>query len=76
MKTSKSKTTKRKPVTRIGSGTLVMPHVWIVEMWNPRRDKWEPTVGCTIQKDEAAALRRDWLRRNPNDKFRVQRYAT
>jgi hypothetical protein len=27
MKTTKSKTTKRKPVTRVGSGTLVRQHV-------------------------------------------------
>lgn len=51
-----------------------MNHIWLVEMWNPRRDRFEPTVGAMLTKEECAAVRRDWLRRNPTDRFRVRRY--
>jgi len=51
-----------------------MNRIWIVEMWNWSRDTFEPTVGATLTKEECFAMRRDWLRRNATDRFRVRRY--
>ena len=51
-----------------------MNHIWIVEMWNPIRDRFEPTVGAALTKEECTTDRRDWLRRNPADRFCVRRY--
>ncbi len=51
-----------------------MNRIWIVELWNDARDRFEPTIGAAITKEECYAVRRDWLRRNPTDRFRVWRY--
>lgn len=50
--------------------------VWIVEMWNPRRRRWEPTVGCALCRVDCYRERRLWQQRNPSDSFRVAAYLT
>lgn len=51
--------------------------VWVVEMWNdaPRRDRWEPTVGTGLTRDDARCELRGFRRNNPNDRFRLRRYV-
>lgn len=49
--------------------------VWVVEMWNDERERWEPTVGTGLIKSEAYRERRQWRANNPNDKYRVSRYV-
>ena len=50
-------------------------HVWIVEMFDPVRGQWEPTTGCALSRGDT---RHDeewrWRLRDPDDKFRVQKY--
>ena len=51
-----------------------MNHIWIVEMWNPIRDRFEPTVGAALTKSDCAYVRHDWMARNPGDRFRIRHY--
>lgn len=50
------------------------PKVWIVEMWHPYRERWEPTVGCSLTLSDARAVRAEWQGRNPDDRFKVTAY--
>jgi len=49
--------------------------VWVVEMWNALYERWEPTVGTALTRDDGrqGELRR-WGSRNPDDRFRLTRY--
>jgi len=49
--------------------------VWIVEMWNPEKRRWEPTVGCGLSRAEGRLQLKKWKENNPYDKFRLKRYA-
>ena len=49
--------------------------VWVVEMWNRDRQRWEPCSDCRLTKRDAEYDRRtDWMERNPDDRFRVAKY--
>ncbi len=48
--------------------------VWVVEMWNDERERWEPTVGTGLIKCEAMRERLQWVANNPNDRYRVSKY--
>jgi hypothetical protein len=51
------------------------PSVWIVEMWNEKRERWEPTVGCSLTKADAEHdMEYYWKADNPSGRFRVRRY--
>ncbi len=47
-------------------------HVWIVEMLIGK--KWYPTTGCQINKEVGQVELRKWKKRNPHDKYRLQKY--
>ena len=49
------------------------PHVWVVEMVDGKR--WMPCSGASLFKDTGAIELSDWKRRNPNDSFRLVKYA-
>ena len=56
-----------------GGETMKHSHVWIIEMLV--NDKWEPTIGCGISKEDALMfMRAEWKSNNPNDKFRIAKY--
>jgi hypothetical protein len=37
-------------------------------------NRWEPTVGCGLTRDEAREEWARWSEDNPEDKFRVREY--
>ncbi len=50
-------------------------HVWVVEMLNQKTGKYEPTIGGWTTRGEAEAdIRECWKKRNPDDKFRPEKY--
>ena len=55
-------------------GGEIMNYVWIVEMLD--NGKWKPTIGVGLTKIHGQWQRREWRRRNPDDKFRLRKYAT
>lgn len=42
-----------------------MNTVWLIEMWNPRRNGWEPTASAALTQAEARKVCREWHRANP-----------
>lgn len=49
--------------------------IWIVEMWNDRTDRWGPTVGAALSRDDGRKIRLpEWQGKCPDDKFRLTRY--
>ena len=54
---------------------MKQPHVWVVEMWNAERQRWEPCADCSIARHYAREALRDWSRRNPFDIFRIAKYV-
>ena len=51
-------------------------HVWIVEMWNAERKRYEPTVGAALNREDGRLEIRRWRAKNPYDRFRVRRYES
>ncbi len=51
-------------------------HVWIVEMWNDERKRFEPTVGVAITRYDGRITLQDWRDHNPADKLRLVRYVS
>ena len=50
--------------------------LWVIEMLveaNP--DRWEPTVGCGLTREEARHEVLRWREENLSDKFRVREYV-
>lgn len=50
------------------------PRIWIVEMLNTERERWEPTVGCALDRKDALKQKKEWKQNNPDDKFRIIDY--
>lgn len=48
--------------------------VWVVEMWNDERGRWEPTMGAALTKERGLDVAREWRVRNPHDRFRIAKY--
>jgi len=48
--------------------------VWVVELNNFDRQRWEPTMHCSSSRDAGREMLREW---GPNryDKFRVRKYV-
>ena len=46
----------------------------VIEMLD--NGKWKPTIGVGLTKIHGQWQRREWRRRNPDDKFRLRKYAT
>jgi hypothetical protein len=52
-------------------------HVWVIEMWNPDRKRWEPCADAGITKSMARErISNDWCEMCPNRRFRVVKYVT
>ncbi len=51
-----------------------MPTVWVVEMWNQNRSRWEPTIGSALNRQDGREVRKNWKKRNPDDRFRLKQY--
>lgn len=52
--------------------------VWIVEAaWEirGRRLPWRPVMGLALDRAQGRKTLADWRRRNPDDRFRLARYA-
>ena len=49
--------------------------IYIVELMSPFRQRWLPTVGVELTVEAGRKELREWRKRNPNDKFRLQAYA-
>ena len=52
-----------------------MARVWLVEMWNQNKDRWEPTVGVALDRDGARTEQGFWRRGFRDDRFRIRSYA-
>lgn len=50
--------------------------LWVVEMWNEPRQRWEPTVGVKLTRDGAREELARWQRNNPSDRFRLWPYVS
>ena len=50
------------------------PVVWVVEMWDPRLELWEPCASADEYRPRALQELRDFKQRNPDDRFRVAKY--
>jgi hypothetical protein len=50
--------------------------VWIVEMSDPNRRRWTPTVAASLTREDARhEMRRWWKINNPDYRFRVAPYG-
>lgn len=56
-------------------GAAMSNHIWVVEMWNNRLKKWEPTLGVGLTRKYFELSLRVWRMGNPNDKFRPKKYV-
>jgi len=50
------------------------PRVWIVEMWNDEYERWEPTVGAALNRDDGRKKLTHWRSQNVSDHFRLCLY--
>jgi hypothetical protein len=50
-------------------------HIWIVEMKFEDSKTWEPTVGCTLTREDGRKKRKHWEERCPCDKFKLTKYV-
>lgn len=77
MPTKTKTSSKRNAAARssLARGSDSSPHVWIVEMLHAGLSEWHSTVGCKLTKQDGLREMRDWRDRNPNDRFRLKRYA-
>jgi hypothetical protein len=48
--------------------------LWVVEMLVDD-DRWEPTVGVGLSREQARQECHRWMEENPADKFRVREYV-
>lgn len=49
--------------------------LWVVEMWMPASERWEPTTGTALTKREAVVVCGEWREVDPDDRFRVVPYV-
>lgn len=49
-------------------------HVWIVEMYNTEKNRWEPRASASLDKQDAKFDVSGWRVKNPDDKFRIAKY--
>lgn len=49
--------------------------LWVVELWAESVGRWEVTVGVALTRSEARTVLADWVKNNPNTRFRVRSYA-
>ena len=52
-----------------------MSKIWVVEMWNDIRERWEPTIGARLTKEDAEEEQKLWRESNPDDRFRIKKYV-
>jgi hypothetical protein len=50
--------------------------IWVVEMWNPDSERWEPTVGVRLSRSAGRNEIHGWRYDNPDDKFRLVPYQS
>jgi hypothetical protein len=48
--------------------------IWVIEMWNEGKNRWENTVGIGWDKYCANAEKRKWKKSNPDSYFRIRKY--
>lgn len=50
--------------------------LWVVEVWDEVYERWEPTVGAGLLKEDALMRMHDeWKENNPDDRFRLRCYT-
>ena len=50
--------------------------IWIVEINFGEPDKWMPTVGAGLSRDDARKELARWKKNNPPNKHRLRRYIS
>jgi hypothetical protein len=51
-------------------------YVWVVEMYNRGKRRWEPCAAARLCREEARShMRYQWQDQCPDDRFRVFRYS-
>ena len=48
--------------------------IWVVELWNVNRGRWEPTVGLGLSREDGRREIAEWREMNPEDRFRLVKY--
>lgn len=51
-----------------------MRYLWVVEMWNEDKCRWEATVGARLSRNDGREELKDW-RQNNCGKFRLCKYV-
>lgn len=49
--------------------------LWVVEMWNDDKKRYEATTSVGLSRDDGRDRKRDFQGACPNDKFRVKKYV-
>ena len=52
-----------------------MMHVWVVEMLDPDRGKYDPCCSASLTKEEGLYEVKTYRKHNPSDKFRLRKYV-
>lgn len=56
---------------------MAEPSVWIVELLvaKKRKDVWEPTTGCGLDRIHGREVLSEWKSNLPDDQLRLRRYT-
>lgn len=52
-----------------------MQKVFVIEIWNAEKQRWDSCADAAIDRQQADNKIRDWQNRNPQDKFRAMSYS-
>jgi hypothetical protein len=55
------------------TGGEVMNKIWVIERLSGK--KWLPTVGVAISHVKIKIEKKVWERKNPDNRFRIQKYV-
>ena len=55
---------------------MTAKRIWVVEMFNRYVQRWQPTVGVGLTREDARQEQALWATKNPYDKFRVHCYVS
>jgi hypothetical protein len=51
-----------------------MRYLWVVEIWNEEKKRWEATVGARLCRVSGRLELDQWRKDNPGSKFQLVKY--